>query len=133
MLTNDKLQQFRDVFKEAAKGIYDKTGITVSLGNITYSEDHFTVKLTGYENTEDYVYARCWDEYAKAFGLDSIECGSQFQHEGKLYEIIGLNLHAKKYPVVIKLVDSDSKFKVTVGVIKKAFKLYELVEVKPGE
>lgn len=135
MLTKDKLQQFRDVFDETAKVIQEKTGIIVSLGTINYSSDTFTVKLTGYENqvpSRLERYAKDWKTYAKSFGLDSIALGSSFSHEGKVFEIAGLDIKARLYHVVAKAVENGYLFSFPVDVIRKAFG-FKLIEVNPGE
>lgn len=122
MLTKDKLQQFRTAFEEAAKEIHDKTGIEVKLGSINYSENDFTVKLTGYEGqapNEEEMYADAWRAYARSLGLEDLEVGSHFVFKGKTYRIIGLMLSSKAYPVVAVRSDNHQQYRFPVSKIKE--------------
>lgn len=52
-----------------------------------------------------------FEQVAQIFGLSKDDFGAVFSHRGEMYEITGVNLRAKRYPIRVQRVKDAKAFK----------------------
>lgn len=113
MFTKEMFKGFRKDFSEAVKEIEEKYGITIGIGNITYSAEEFHCKLTGeVKRTEDEqaekgkkefdAFARMYPWYKLKPEMYNAEVEGA---DGKIYTVIGINTKARKNIIIVKAED----------------------------
>lgn len=114
-ITDSNLKQFRKDFAASVKSLEEKYGVTLSLGNITYSPEQFTTKLTVtngrdiFSREENAFDANVW-KY-QHLGLKKGMYNQIFiGKDGKKYALRGLNTRAPRYPLLItRLEDGEHR------------------------
>lgn len=96
------LPSVRTDISKALKDVEEKFGINISLGNISFGSDEFTVKMTvgigkpgeGLSKMEkDFIDNK--DYFGIRFDLNY-----SFTSQGKTYKVVGLAPRSNKYPVL---------------------------------
>ena len=111
----------REEMNQAFKSIEAKYGITLSAGNISFSNNEASIKVkantisaTGQVETKE---ARNWGVYAEYNGLGSLKVGDTIDLQGKSFTIKGWNTRARKSPVQIE--DAQGRgYKCSVSMVK---------------
>jgi hypothetical protein len=97
---NDR-DALRNAIVEALEGVAKEHGLTVRVGGGTYSEYTFNPKVEFSCTTEAGAPAGfAYD--AELLGLPRDAWGKTFTQRGETYTIVGINLRARKYPVLAK-------------------------------
>lgn len=115
-MTIDKqtLQAFREDFKAATAELEKKYNISISLGNISYTETEFHGKLTA--NSKD-VYANTLNNKL----LDSLGAkftiGDKFVYKNAEFEVIGYNGKKPKMPVMLRNTQTGNQASCTVNFV----------------
>lgn len=111
----------REEMNQAFKSIEAKYGITLSAGNISFSNNEASIKVkantisaTGQVETKE---ARNWGVYAEYNGLGGLKVGDTIDLQGKSFTIKGWNTRARKSPVQIE--DAQGRgYKCSVSMVK---------------
>lgn len=111
----------REEMNQAFKSIEAKYGITLSAGNISFSNNEASIKVkantissTGQVETKE---ARNWGVYAEYNGLGALKVGDTIDLQGKSFTIKGWNTRARKSPVQIE--DAQGRgYKCSVSMVK---------------
>ena len=111
------LKTVREALATALDGLQGELGIKLEIGNISYSANQFTAKLTGSLLGHDPL-ADEWERYANIYDLDVTWIGRGFVFNGKTYTVVGLDTKKRKYPVIASCGDKRYKFPAAV-VIKR--------------
>jgi hypothetical protein len=99
----------RDAIVKALEGVATEHGLTVHVGGGTYSEYTFAPKVEFSCTTEAGAPAGfAYD--AELLGLPRDAWGKTFTQRGEEYTIVGINLRARKYPVLAKSSSGTYKF-----------------------
>ena len=93
------LKTVREALATALDGLQGELGINLEIGNISYSANQFTAKLTGSLLGHDPL-ADEWERYANIYDLDVTWIGRGFVFNGKTYTVVGLDTKKRKYPVI---------------------------------
>jgi hypothetical protein len=104
-INNKTLHEFGNDLRDALAPLEDKYGVTIRFGNISYTEERFTTKLTvtNGQNIED--VERCsFDADVWKFGHLGLERG-MFNRvfltpDGQKLAIRGFNTRSSKYPII---------------------------------
>jgi hypothetical protein len=99
----------RDDIVTALEGVAKQHGLTVRVGGGTYTEYTFAPKVEFSCTTEAGAPAGfAYD--AELVGLPRDAWGRSFAMRGEQYTIVGINLRARKYPVLAKSSSGTYKF-----------------------
>lgn len=104
-INNKTLHDFGNDLRDALAPLEDKYGVTIRFGNISYTEERFTTKLTvtNGQNIED-VERSSFDADVWKFGHLGLERG-MFNRifltpDGQKMAIRGFNTRSPKYPII---------------------------------
>ena len=121
-LTKPLLRQFRTVLERHLQAAAEELGVSISLGNARYSAAQATFKFdinTIGEDGEVFdKYAEDFKTYAKLFDLEPEHLGKEFYANRDRYVITGLNMRAKKFPVLAKSLNSGKTYKFAADIVK---------------
>ena len=111
----------REEMNRAFKSIEAKYGITLSAGNISFSNNEASIKVKantiGDNGQVETKEARNWGVYAEYNGLGGIKVGDTIDLQGKSFTIKGWNTRARKSPVQIE--DAQCRgYKCSVSMVK---------------
>lgn len=110
MFTKEMFRKFREDFAEAVKGLEEKYVITLSIGNITYSQEEFHTKLTGEikrtaseqedKNRKEFEsFVKMHPQYKLKPEMYNAELEA---YDGEKYKIIGVKPKASKNIIIIE-------------------------------
>ena len=120
----NELGKFRKDFLEAVAPLQDKYDITISLGNITYTADEFSGKMT-VKNSRDKeeIERKDFDRDVWKYEHLGFEPGMYRRifigATGKRYAIIGFNTRSKKYPLRFVDISDGSVRRGSGGFVKE--------------
>lgn len=96
------LREIRDIIDGALKDALEEYGLTAKMGNISFSGEDFTTKVTVSCGSDDEAAQREWDKHAYKFGMESSDFGKTFMVRGKPYTVSGIKPRSSKYPIIAK-------------------------------
>lgn len=102
-VTRELLKTIRTEINRALTEVGEAHGITLNLGNASYTDYDFTFKLKGAAlDTGDGRSAAAaeWDLYRSRYGLDAIEYGDSFRTHSGTYTIDGIKPRSPKFPII---------------------------------
>jgi len=129
-ITSALLKQFRQKANEALKSVGEELGISIEVhGSISYTHGgeeanaklkllSITVGNDGQEAVHD-PEAEDFKRFASLYGFKPEDLGRQFTSRGKTFEITGLKLSRKKYPVSAREVGTDRQYKFPATDVKR--------------
>lgn len=111
------LKAIRDDVDAALKIVCHKYGITLHLGNISFTEQTFTGKLnaavvdsaTGVAVTPEELALK--QHYKHFLGEKFVE-GTVYMHRGKRIKFVGIQTRSHKYPVIFQDVATGKRYKM---------------------
>ncbi len=111
----------REEMNQAFKSIEVKYGITLSAGNISFSNNEASIKVKantiGDNGQVETKEARNWGLYADHNGLGDLKVGDTIDLQGKSFTIKGWNTRARKSPIQIE--DAQGRgYKCSVSMVK---------------
>lgn len=98
----NEFKRFREAIKKSVEGVEKDFGVEIEFGNISYTEDSFTVKTTVSNGN---IEERRKNEFMKHYSLLSLPAdsfGKEFIYKGLKTKIIGLELNRRKYPILVE-------------------------------
>ncbi len=110
--------------EEALKPIAEKHGLTLDWKGRTFYRDQMPVMFQFLVTKQD-EDGNALDAKAQAFkrsavrvGLEPDDLGKEFVSNGEKFRITGLNLRAKRYPVLAERVRDGKKYKFGADMVK---------------
>jgi|WetSurSiteA1Bulk_404760.scaffolds.fasta_scaffold92956_2 hypothetical protein len=100
--TTTNLKEVREDINKALASVMAKHGLTIDLGNISYTGDQFTSKITAKVTnggTKEDVAKREWDRWAPLYGMKAEWFGKEVRIGGSLLTITGID-HKKRKNIV---------------------------------
>ena len=110
-ITKQMLKDLRPEIEDALKGISEKYGITMKLGNGHFgglTGDYKLLLTTTGENGET-PESRDFTMYAATFGMDKEWFGKTFQSNGHTYTIKGILPRKRKMPILLDRSDGTQR------------------------
>jgi hypothetical protein len=107
------LQAIRRDIDNALADVETKHGITLRLGNMSYSELSFTAKIEG-ECIGESGETKAEKDFklgAHLVGLKPEDFGKTFESNGEKFTITGLNLRASRFPIMGKCQRTGKNYK----------------------
>ena len=134
-ITKKTLGAFRIDFKSAVKALEGQYGVMIELGNISYTDNSFTSKVTvvnGFSKKEVEInqFANSLDRYGYRFPEISMRHHIEGLHyNGHHIRIVELKT-SPKYPIIFEYVNrkEGKRFKASYDTIKKALNPMTLLE-----
>lgn len=118
-------QELRTIRTKAAQALQEALGddYFVQEGSGKYGESA-TITLKVFRRGQDGEVVtdlqRDFVHNASLLGLDPGDFGAQFMSNGHMYEIVGLKVRNRKYPIIAKRVGSDQRYKFHESTVKAA-------------
>jgi len=117
-VTPKVLKQVRQDIKDALASVEDKHGIVFDFNNISYGDDHFSLRLKANVGSDvSEIAKKDWNKYAVLFGLTEDDFGATFKYGGETYKIVGIKPRSKKYPLIVEN-EKGKKYKMPVDAFK---------------
>ena len=138
-ITKKTLGAFRIDFKSAVKALEGQYGVMVELGNISYTDNSFTSKVTvinglSEKEVEQNIFAHSLDRYGYRFPEITMQHHTEgLRYNGHKIRIVELK-SSPKYPIIFEYVDrlfhreEGKRFKASYNAIKKAINPMTLLE-----
>lgn len=114
----DNLKEIRNSVKLALKGIEEKYSLNIDLGNIRFTEDTFTCKLT--------ANAKNPSKPKTSPSSTGLRIGDKFKYDGRVFEYIAYNPRSFKYPCLCQNVNTGDKIKFTEAGLKRMVPLTQV-------
>lgn len=122
---NTTLKQLRTYLNNTLKSTPNELGVLIECGNIRYSSDQCTVKLT-VTVTGDKSAAQAKKDIAKTefennaifFNADPKWFGKTFTSDAEEFKIVGLKVKARRYPILAESLRSHQVYKFPVSQIR---------------
>jgi predicted methyltransferase len=127
--TSAALRSLRVEIDAALAGVCKKNGISLHLGNISYSSDSFHGKLEGVIQTKDasgltmvqIKQKKALEDYGSMYGLKASDYGKRFTFAGSTYKLVGLKPNSPKYPIIGEAVSNGKSYKFPENATSKLF------------
>ena len=121
MNINDRtLHEFGNDLREALAPLQEKYGVTISFGNINYTQERFTTKLTVTNGqSQDEAEQSAFDADVWRYGHLGLERG-MFNRifltpDGQKMAIRGFNTRSPKYPIIALRISDGQKLRCSEG------------------
>lgn len=113
-MSTQNLRLFREDFANEMKKLEEKYHISIKLGNIRYSEEDFTAKLTATNQTSVKSPKEQFEEESKYFrglGVMPNMYGKLFRGiDGGLFRLVGLRTNARKNIFTIQRLEDGKQY-----------------------
>jgi len=119
------LRTLRAEINTEIEKVGQKYGISLRVGNASFTPETFTFKLEGGLIVNGIAIDRdrqAFKANALYLGLAPNDLGREFNFQGNVYKIVGLKPSSKKYPVVGLNIATGKKFKFAVADVKALLK-----------
>lgn len=126
-ILNAEFSNFRSDFAIAIKHLEKKYELKMDLGNISYSESQFTVKLTVDSTSKKAlggaksVNEKNWNKNAPYYGFSKDDFGKTFTKNGRTFTITGWNSRSNKYKII--LTSDRGTTRANVGFVKSGLNI----------
>lgn len=111
-VTVDMIKSFQVDFKEAVKGLEQKYGCEISLGNVKYSDVNFTssMKVTKRVNGKSAEQVE-FERYCNLYGFNPSDYGRRIKsRQGESFVLIGFNPKARKYRYIARCTKTGNSY-----------------------
>ena len=115
-MTPAKLKAIRTKLASALESVEDEFGLKMKIGNFSYGENNFDVKLSGKitnGKTDMELQRDEWSENCYYLGLKSNDFYKKVVDGGKTFRLIGISLRSRKYPLIAVEVSTGKEFKLS--------------------
>lgn len=120
-INRDAIRKINADIERVLGQVADLYGADISLGNSRYTDQNYTTKLTvSVVSSGGSVVspeAVAFNEYKGIYGLDHLEVGSVVNVHGTDFEIVGLKVKARKYPIIGKSLKDGKQYKLPAELI----------------
>lgn len=114
------LKNFRADFAEAVKDLSKQYNFDIRLGNISYSDNQFTSKLTvtaigDADNGEEARWKESLRRYGHRYGLTEDDYDRVIMSYDGQYRLRGIKPRARKYPIVAE--KNGTRYKLSDSIL----------------
>ena len=114
------LKTIRADITEALKTVSEKYGITISMGNISYTEAEMKTSLKAIiENENVNGKEVMFKKICFMFGLTESDYGKEFVSNGRTFKVDGLEPKKSKYPIIATCLSDGKRYKFEVMQYKR--------------
>jgi len=109
----------RKKLQAALEKVSEELGWKLSLGSCKYySVAEFKLEAAPIGETGEAVskVAEDFKKLARVYGFKPEDLGRQFQYSGYRFELLGLNIKCRKYPVLAKRIQNGKHYKLPIEV-----------------
>jgi hypothetical protein len=112
--------------EQALAAVAERHGLELVRKSCRYTELEMPVafklkaQVTNDAGTVVTQEARDFERYASGYGLDGGDLGRAFSSRGKRYEVTGLAMRSRKYPVLARCSNTGRTYKFTADLVKRA-------------
>jgi len=109
----------RKKLQAALEKVSEELGWKLSLGSCKYSSvAEFKLEAAPIGDTGEAVskVAEDFKKLARVYGFKPEDLGRQFQYGGYRFELLGLNIKYRKYPVLAKRIQDGKQYKLPIEV-----------------
>lgn len=111
-LSKTDVKEAREVATKAMEKALKKLGMTVSMGNIRYSDTDMNVKITITKGTKTDAGKNSFNcDAAMLAGLDKSTFGKKFISQGKKFKVTRFDSKKRKYPVMCTEIATGKTYK----------------------
>ena len=122
-IDRNNIKSIRNAISNALKEVEEEYGLTIRVGNISYSLNEANVKVKVSVGTDTTQIARNeWDRGCRRFSLTPEMFGKEFYYMAGLYKIVGIKTRSRKYPVLAQSMRNGKVFKMSDYVVRNALK-----------
>lgn len=116
-ITASNIKNIRRRLQNAIDDIATEMNMKIAVGKITYTEEGFTSRITAVVDGGRTDKEKAYDERAIAIGLP--DRGTALTIDGVVWEPVGWNRRAPKYPVLLRNLDGVT-YRFTLSAIRRA-------------
>ena len=121
-ITERLLDEFRKDFETQMKGLESKYGVKVDLGNIRYSANQFTSKVTVTDtaggDADEAKGKLSLKEDGWKFGLSPEDYNKRIEYLNKVFLIKGIRPRSRKYPIKVEDASDGKLYNIPGHAIK---------------
>jgi hypothetical protein len=120
-MDNFEAKELIDRFRNHLNDFANKEGITYIPSIIRFSEKEFsgTIKFSFEKNYDEFMKNE-FENNCTFYGLNKYDLGRNFYIKEDAYEIYGINIRAKKYPILAKNLKNNKIYKFNNEVVKRS-------------
>ena len=115
-------RQFHNEFDAFMKQFAENHGLAFKANNAKYTSDGFRTKVEFIVPTFVGMSAEetNWNKYCRNFGFTAEDFGRKLKmpRGNDVYEIVGINPRNYKYPIILKNLTDDRRYKYTANIVK---------------
>ena len=117
-MTRQNLKMFRMNFENLVKDFEKRNGVKLELGNIRFSDNQFTTKLTvtNIGDTSSSLEEIKFAELCTKYGFSKSDYNRTVKVNGRKYKLIGFKPRATRYPCIVE--NHNGKYKMGTFVVK---------------
>lgn len=119
--SKSNLPEVRIAINEALAKVEREYGISLEIGNISFTNEQFTTKLVS-KVTDPTVVLASNSGLFEMYGLPSNLAGQTVTHAGKKYRITGVNRAKRRFPITTIEIATGKGCNMTVDLVKLLIK-----------
>jgi hypothetical protein len=120
--SKSNLSEVRRAIDEALVKVEKEYGISLKIGNISFTNEQFTTKLVS-KITDPTVVLSVNSGLFEMYGLPANLAGQIVIHAGKQYQITGVDRGKRKFPITSTELSTGRTTSMTVDLVKLLIKL----------
>lgn len=118
--TKQEFIELRDDINTVLQPVAEKYALRMTAGNISYSEDRFSVKIECARTDAGDLEKKEFDKNCTLFGLSPDDYRREFIINADKHILVGLSLGSPKYPFICLNLKTNKKCKITEEAVKRA-------------
>lgn len=117
-MTRQNLRGFRNTFENAVKSMEAHYGVKLELGNITFTENQFTTKLTvtNVGDTSTSLEEVKFGTLCTKYGFNKSDYNRTLVVNGKRFKLVGFKPRATSYPCIVE--NQNGRYKMGTFIVK---------------
>lgn len=121
-----EFRKFREDFQEAVRSVEEKYALTIEAGNITYSADTFTYKVTCAKTDAGDLKQKEFERYCASYGFSKDDYKREFVLNGDRYAFVGISAKSYARPCICTNLGNNKQYKLSAEHMKR------VLEIKDG-
>lgn len=108
---NHEIKELREELRHVLTLLEKQWDLTIKIGTIRYDEDKAEVQLTCYSGNKSEAEQREFEKYCRRYALKPEDYRKRYIYNGKIYELIGFDLKARRYHYLLRNIQTGEKIK----------------------
>jgi len=121
-MNHDSLGILRTEMQSAMHGVAKKHGVDIRIGACSYLDSNATFKVeVATVGSSGIVRSKTrtdFERYASMFGLKKSDLGRKITYTGERFEIVGLKVKSRRFPILAKRLSDGRVYKLPIEVVK---------------